>query len=162
LANLRPRDLSTIFSTHGNARARSYAPHLVHLAQPAVRGYLAGFVDLIIEHDQRWWVLDWKSNRLGSDGSAYHDEALWQAMFDHHYLLQQQLYLLALHRHLRSRLSDYDPHRHLGGAVYVFLRGLSGGQPWWCQAADVALIEALDRALIEPALVSAAGGITNE
>jgi len=154
LANLRPCDLAELFATHGNARSRSYAPHLTHLSHHAVRGFLTGFVDLIIEHDQRWWIIDWKSNRLGSDDSAYHDEALWQAMFDHHYLLQQQLYLLALHRHLRSRLSDYDPRRHLGGAVYVFLRGLSGGQPWWHQAADIPLIEALDHALIGPAVTT--------
>ena len=31
------------------------------------------------------------------------------------------------YRLLRARLGpDYDPDRHLGGAVYVFLRGLNG------------------------------------
>lgn len=45
-------------------------------------------------------------------------------MVHHHYPLQAHLYLVALHRFLRWRLPDYTPERHLGGYVYVFLRGL--------------------------------------
>ena len=153
LAELRPRDLQRLFASHGSARSRNtYAPQLAQLSGQTLRGFLAGFVDLVFEQAGRWWVLDWKSNRLGNDASAYHPDALWQAMVDHHYVLQQQLYLLALHRHLASRVRDYDPHRHLGGAVYVFLRGLDGGQPWFSETADIALITALDQLLIEPAL----------
>ena len=47
-------------------------------------------------------------------------------MIQHHYPLQAHLYLVALHRHLRWRLPDYDPDRHLGGYVYCFLRGMPG------------------------------------
>ena len=56
------------------------------------------------------------------------------------------LYLLALHRLLRSRLGDgYDPEQHLGGAVYVFLRGLRGPAAGTVfDRPDTALIEALD------------------
>jgi len=32
---------------------------------------------------------------------------------------------LALHRLLKSRLSNYDYDRHVGGAAYLFVRGLS-------------------------------------
>ena len=51
-----------------------------------------------------------------------------------------------------GRVPDYDPQRHLGGAVYVFLCGLDGGQPWFSETADIALITALDQLLIEPVL----------
>ena len=34
--------------------------------------------------------------------------------------LQTAIYLLALHRHLRERLPDYQCERHLGGALYLF------------------------------------------
>jgi hypothetical protein len=84
---------------------------------------LKGFIDLVFEHRGRYYLLDWKSNWLGSDDSAYSDEAMRAAVLAHRYDLQYALYLLALHRLLRARLPDYEIERHLGGAVYVFLRG---------------------------------------
>jgi exodeoxyribonuclease V beta subunit len=45
-----------------------------------------------------------------------------------HYPLQALLYCVALHRFLGDRLPDYDPHRHLGGVGYLFVRGLGGPQ----------------------------------
>jgi exodeoxyribonuclease V beta subunit len=84
----------------------------------------------------RWWVLDWKSNWLGQrdpDGrprrcgpSHYHPMAMEQLMAERHYPLQAHLYLVALHRYLAWRLPDYTPEQHLGGYVYVFLRGTPG------------------------------------
>ena len=50
-------------------------------------------------------------------------------MRHHHYPLQAHLYLVALHRHLQWRLPGYEPERHLGGYVYVFLRGMPGQAP---------------------------------
>lgn len=47
-------------------------------------------------------------------------------MAANHYPLQAHLYLVALHRYLRWRLPGYEPERHLGGYVYVFLRGVPG------------------------------------
>lgn len=43
-----------------------------------------------------------------------------------HYPLQALLYSVALHRFLRWRLRGYDPARHLGGSLYLFLRGMCG------------------------------------
>ena len=84
--------------------------------------------------------------QLGPDGAAYTDAALAAAMAEHRYDVQAALYLLALHRLLKSRLPDYDYDCHIGGAIYVFMRGIdtdSGGihrdRP------PRALIEALDR-----------------
>ena len=34
--------------------------------------------------------------------------------------------MVALHRYLRWRLPGYDPEKHLGGAVYLFVRGMAG------------------------------------
>jgi len=60
------------------------------------------------------------------------------------------LYLVALDRHLRDRLPDYDYDRHVGGVAYVFLRGIeaSDGEArndgvYTCRP-DRGLIEALD------------------
>jgi exodeoxyribonuclease V beta subunit len=43
---------------------------------------------------------------------------------DKRYDLQYVLYLVALHRLLRSRLKGYDYDTHVGGAVYLFMRGM--------------------------------------
>ncbi|MCK9512021.1 MAG: exodeoxyribonuclease V subunit beta [Pigmentiphaga sp.] len=91
-----------------------------------LNGMLKGFIDLVFVHEGRYYVADYKSNWLGRDASAYTDEALAQTMAQSRYDVQAMLYLLALHRLLRTRLPDYDYDQHLGGAVYWFLRGLSG------------------------------------
>ncbi|MGG7377518.1 hypothetical protein ACQ7B2_01550, partial [Escherichia coli] len=57
----------------------------------------------------------------------YAPAALAEAMERAHYPLQALLYLAALHRYLRWRLADYEPERHLGGVLYLFLRGMTGG-----------------------------------
>ena len=88
---------------------------------------LMGFIDLVFEHEGRYWVLDYKSNSLGPDDSAYDAPGLASAMAAHRYDVQAAVYLLALHRLLQARLgSRYDPAQHLGGAVYFFLRGIHG------------------------------------
>ncbi|TOI26792.1 exodeoxyribonuclease V subunit beta [Vibrio parahaemolyticus] len=91
-----------------------------------VQGMLKGFIDLVFEHQGKYYVLDWKSNHLGDDVTYYHGEALKSAMADHRYDLQYQIYALALHRFLRSRLANYDYEQHFGGVYYLFLRGMDG------------------------------------
>jgi len=62
------------------------------------------------------------------------------------YVLQYHLYVLGLHRYLRSRLPDYDYNENFGGALYVFLRGIhdSGATGWFHDRPSRALIDALD------------------
>ena len=91
-----------------------------------VQGMLKGFIDLVFEDSGKYYVLDWKSNYLGDDVSHYHGNALKAAMADHRYDLQYQIYALALHRFLRSRLPNYDYQHHFGGVYYLFLRGMDG------------------------------------
>jgi exodeoxyribonuclease V beta subunit len=112
-----------------------------------------GFADLVFEHDGRYWVLDYKSNHLGPDGAAYTAAALTEAMALHRYDVQAALYLLALHRLLRQRLGTaYDPATQLGGAIYLFLRGLDGpAQGQHLVPPDLALLEALDALLTQEA-----------
>ncbi|WP_162062537.1 exodeoxyribonuclease V subunit beta [Vibrio taketomensis] len=91
-----------------------------------VQGMLKGFIDLVFEHQGKYYVLDWKSNHLGDEIHDYHGDALRQAMADHRYDLQYQIYALALHRFLRSRVANYDYQQHFGGVYYLFLRGMDG------------------------------------
>lgn len=93
------------------------------LEPDTLNGMLKGFIDLVVEHEGRFYVLDWKSNHLGADDAAYTEAAMAEALLEKRYDVQYCLYLLALHRLLEARLPDYDIERHLGGALYVFLRG---------------------------------------
>ncbi|OEF25874.1 exodeoxyribonuclease V subunit beta [Vibrio rumoiensis] len=91
----------------------------------SVKGMLKGFIDLVFEHQGKYYVLDWKSNHLGSNVEDYHLDNIKQAMVDHRYDFQYQIYALALHRFLQSRIADYDYQKHFGGVYYLFLRGFS-------------------------------------
>lgn len=105
----------------------------------ALAGWMTGSIDLTFRAgsgaDRRYFVADYKTNRLGPR-SAYEPDGLVEAMEHHDYPLQATLYLVALHRYLRLRLPGYDPDRDLGGAAYVFVRGMEPESPghgvmWW-------------------------------
>lgn len=115
------------------------------LRQDRVNGMLKGFIDLVFCFDGRYFVLDYKSNYLGEDQDAYGQDAMVQAMVGHRYDLQYLLYILALHRLLKARLKDYDYERDVGGAVYLFLRGVNkSGQGVYMDKPPAALIYKLD------------------
>jgi exodeoxyribonuclease V beta subunit len=101
------------------------------LAFGQLQGYLKGFIDLVLQHEGRWFVVDWKSNHLGDAPGDYSTPRLEQAMTAHHYQLQSLVYSLALQRWLQLRLPGYQHGRHFGGALYLFVRGL---RPGWRQA----------------------------
>ena len=80
------------------------------LRADTLNGMFKGFIDLVFEHQGRYYVADYKSNWLGSDDGAYTREAMEVAIASHRYDLQYVLYVLALHRQLRLRLPDYEHH----------------------------------------------------
>ncbi|MFC0269085.1 exodeoxyribonuclease V subunit beta [Kushneria aurantia] len=93
------------------------------LQPDTLNGMLKGFIDLVAAHEGRFHVIDWKSNHLGMSDAAYSEAAMQDAVLEKRYDVQYCLYLLALHRLLKTRLPDYHIDRQLGGALYVFLRG---------------------------------------
>lgn len=115
------------------------------------RGLVTGVIDLVFEHDGRFYLADHKSNFLGGALDDYREEALEQAVLDRRYDVQYLLYSLALHRYLRHRLKDYDYDVHFGGAFYFFLRGMredhGASRGIWHRKPERALIEELDRRL---------------
>ncbi|MBM9535940.1 exodeoxyribonuclease V subunit beta [Desulfobulbus alkaliphilus] len=111
-----------------------------------VNGMLKGFIDLVFSFEGRYFVLDYKSNYLGEEQSAYGQEAMARAMAGHRYDLQYLLYTLALHRLLKARLPRYDYERDVGGVVYLFLRGVNeSGQGVYADKPPASLISALDK-----------------
>ena len=106
------------------------------LAEQPLRGYLNGSIDAVLRvggpERPRYLVVDYKTNWLGSfDGRPltvgdYRPAALAEAMMAAHYPLQALLYSVAVHRLLRWRQPGYDPGTHLGGVLYLFVRGMAG------------------------------------
>jgi exodeoxyribonuclease V beta subunit len=117
---------------------RTYPDLLEHptLAGETLRGYLTGSIDAVLRVRQngvpRYLVVDYKTNWLGAieDGplllTDYEPHRLAEAMLAAHYPLQALLYLVAVHRLLRWRQPGYDPSVHLGGVLYLFVRGMAG------------------------------------
>jgi exodeoxyribonuclease V beta subunit len=109
-----------------------YADALANLEPTPLRGYLGGSIDAVFRvAGPRYVIADYKTNWLGRYDEPltawnYRPESLADAMIEAHYPLQALLYNVALHRYLRWRQPDYDPDLHLGGVLYLFLRGMSG------------------------------------
>jgi exodeoxyribonuclease V beta subunit len=130
-------DMAALFARHLGP-GQPLAAYGAALAGPALatrlRGYLTGSLDLVFRlggPGGRYFVADYKTNWLGPPGeelSAWHyrPAALEAEMRLSHYALQATLYLVALHRYLRWRLPAYKPEAHLGGALYLFVRGMTG------------------------------------
>ncbi|REH37764.1 DNA helicase/exodeoxyribonuclease V beta subunit [Paraperlucidibaca baekdonensis] len=138
------RSLDAVVNAHTLAQRRRPEAESQHLD-----GLFKGFIDLVFVHEGRYYVADYKSNYLGEEIDNYHPECLAADIAKHRYDMQYSLYLLALHRHLRARLADYDPERHLGGAVYIYLRGWNGeGHGVHIERPETALVDALDALFI--------------
>ena len=153
-------DVADLLDAHLEAGdpVRAYA---ARLREPSLdgllRGYLNGSLDLVFRHDGRFFLADYKTNKLcGPEETLtswhYRPEAVQAEMRLAHYPLQALLYSVALHRYLRWRLPDYEVDRHFGGVLYLFLRGMSAvetvrtdGEPCgvWSWRPPSALVEAL-------------------
>ena len=139
--NVNIEEIDRLICTHTINKAPRSA-----LQAGQLNGMLKGFIDLVFEHEGRYYVADYKSNWLGADDASYTPEALCHAILDSRYDLQYVLYLVALHRLLKARLTDYNYDSHIGGAVYIFLRGLHApGQGIFHDRPPRALIEGLDK-----------------
>jgi exodeoxyribonuclease V beta subunit len=110
-----------------------YADRLIGdaLGGQSLRGYLSGSVDVVLRVDGRYLVVDYKTNWLSDSdqpltAADYDRPRLAEAMLHSDYPLQALLYSVVLHRFLRWRQPNYAPDEHLGGVLYLFLRGMCG------------------------------------
>lgn len=133
------RDLAGLLRAHlpADDPFTPYADRLDTLSAARLRGYLTGSIDAVLRvpadvpGGHHYLVVDYKTNRLGPFDEPltlwhYRPASTVAAMMDAHYPLQLLLYSAALHRYLRWRLAGYDPATHLGGGLYLFLRGMAG------------------------------------
>jgi exodeoxyribonuclease V beta subunit len=107
-----------------------YPQLMAGLEPQALRGFLTGSIDAVLRlPGPVYAVVDYKTNRLGAEPLTtwhYRAEAMAEEMQRTHYVLQALLYSVALHRFLRWRQPGYDPSRHLGPVLYLFVRGMTG------------------------------------
>lgn len=101
------------------------------LSRQSLRGYLSGSIDVVLRVDGRFLVVDYKTNWLGTGDAPltaadYGRDRMVEAMLHSDYPLQALLYSVVLHRYLSWRLPDYRPDTHLGGVIYLFVRGMCG------------------------------------
>ncbi len=107
------------------AEFQMYIPRDAHIIADDLemrieRGFLKGFIDLLVNKNGLWWVVDWKTNRPESG------QSIMELMDSHHYHLQYELYLLGLCRALAGRSNrPVVWEKEIGGAVYLFLRSIS-------------------------------------
>jgi exodeoxyribonuclease V beta subunit len=156
-------EMGFTFKTHGVSTL--YMDQLIstslhpNKARPALQaqqlnGLLTGFMDIVFEHQGRYYVLDYKSNKLPD----YSQDSITSSMLSHRYDVQYTLYILAVHRLLKSRLKDYNYEQHVGGAIYLYLRGIDqAGQGCYVNKPSYDLIHALDEAFKLNQPSSAAG-----
>ena len=140
LHEVKVGDFNRIINQYFKQHARDYQFEQLN-------GMIKGFIDLMFEFEGKFYVADYKSNHLGDSYDSYHYLAMEQAMTGHDYHLQAILYTLALHRWLKYKLPNYDYHMHIGGAYYLFIRGMSQIEPGngvYFVLPEKPMIEALD------------------
>jgi len=123
-------DLAALLRKHDLGALAGYPDLLEQLNPAALKGFLTGSIDAVLRQPgPRYTVVDYKTNWLGTSELTawnYRAPAMTAEMIRTHYVLQALLYSVALHRYLRWRQRGYDPHRHLGPVLYLFVRGMSG------------------------------------
>jgi len=143
LKPLPARALQKILSNPAYGLPEPMREAALQLDFETLQGFLKGFIDLTFEWNGRWYIADYKSNWLGSESRFYQDSHLQQAIAREHYYLQYLIYLIALRRFLRVRLGKMEADKRLGGAFYLFLRGMPDAGCYFHRPQDN-LLDALD------------------
>lgn len=134
VGSITNQTISHWLSSHRNVATLFNQDHL--------QGYLTGFIDLVFEYDNKFYVVDYKSNYLGKSIGDYTSENIKDAIEHHYYDLQYLLYSVALVKYLSLKIDGFSYEKHFGGIAYIFTRGINGeeGQGIYTAVPDKALI----------------------
>lgn len=114
------------FEWSGDPEKRLFVEDLEKWDKAIPGGFLTGFIDLLFRHDERYYIIDWKSNRIGYAYGDYEHFGIAKEMNKHAYYLQYLFYAVAVHQYLKHALFNYSYDRNFGGVYYLFLRGIDG------------------------------------
>jgi exodeoxyribonuclease V beta subunit len=152
ITSLREDQLQEIFVKHGGpALPLEFPQSLGRLHFRPVEGFMRGFIDLLFHFQNRYYIVDWKSNWLGNRRSDYDREGIQASMLQHSYFLQYHLYTVAADLYLRRRVPGYEYDKQFGGVFYIFFRGLDlskAGRGIFYHLPPVSLISVLRELLI--------------
>jgi len=110
---------------------------------------LTGEIDLVFRRQEKFYLVDWKTNIIGGDSANFSPDKLGLEMAKNQYRLQYLIYLAGFFRFLSSRRITVDREfyeRNFGGVYYLFLRGVSPSHPGrgiYFDKPNYALLEAL-------------------
>lgn len=153
ISSISPTQLGDIFKTCGGLTLPDGFPEKIgSLNFSPGFGFMKGFIDMVFNHSDRYYLIDWKSNFLGSTVHDYNRTALSRAMEAEFYILQYIIYTLALNEYLALRIPGYNYDVNFGGVFYIFLRGVHPefGPEYgiYNDKPDIKLIEALRKEII--------------
>jgi exodeoxyribonuclease V beta subunit len=125
LKGVSPERLRRIIGENGGPDLPAEIPEsLERLDFSPVKGFMKGFIDLVFGYRGRFYLVDWKSNYLGSMVEDYGRKGLAAAMEEGLYTLQYLIYATALNLYLKLRIPNYRYDTHFGCVYYIFLRGV--------------------------------------
>ncbi len=154
LKSISSQKLKNVFERFtGKKLSQTWPEQIGRLNFAPLRGFMKGFMDLVFQYDQRFYLIDWKSNFLGDEIEDYDPARLQTAMEQEFYPLQYMIYTVALNQYLKRRLTGYRYERHFGGVFYIFLRGVDPamGPDYgiYRDRPDVELVNELENLLID-------------
>jgi exodeoxyribonuclease V beta subunit len=125
LKPVSPNRLRKIFSDYGGIDlVDDFPDRLGKLSFSLTKGFMKGYIDMVFYDQDRFWLVDWKSNYLGSRVEDYGKNVLNNVMSRDFYILQYHLYVIALHQYLQLRIPEFSYKRHFGGVFYIFIKGV--------------------------------------
>ena len=117
--------LGKVFRSHsGKLIPEGFTGLIEDLGFKPHKGMMRGFIDMVFRADEKYYLVDWKSNFLGGTIEDYKRGRLDEVMERELYILQYHIYAVALHQFLGVRVKDYNYNDHFGGVFYLFLRGI--------------------------------------
>jgi len=153
LKKLTPDTFIQVYSQFVEADILKGFPEIMErLTFSPVMGLMKGYLDVLFQHEDRFYVVDWKSNFLGMTLASYQRNLLNVEMQKAFYVLQYHLYVLATHLYLKMKMPAYQYEKNFGDVFYLFLRGVDAqrGSEYgvFQDRPDIRLVDALGKALI--------------
>jgi len=125
---------SSLTTDLGGFCLKDIDPHKIYreteflYSSPETQSFIKGIIDFAFEYQNKYYLVDWKSNWLGGGYSSYGQESLQLAMKEHDYELQSKIYIEAFRRFLA--IVDPRPFKEcFGGIYYLFMRGINSSEP---------------------------------
>ncbi|RPH48494.1 MAG: exodeoxyribonuclease V subunit beta [Desulfobacteraceae bacterium] len=152
LKTITPHTIKKVFGGLRGIKAGSDPDWTDNLLFAPAKGFMKGYMDMVFYHEGKFFLVDWKSNYLGTGLEYYGRNSLYETMERESYILQYHLYTLALHQYLKLKNTGYTYKDSFGGIFYIFIRGVddskSPGSGIYYDLPDISFIDRLGKVLI--------------